>query len=85
MQDVDRPNHIQALSEPARARRPRVETKSLRVVPCSEGLNRIGRRRRRRRDIGQQPAIGPPEPEHAVGLSLHLVAFLVDGAVVSAT
>jgi hypothetical protein len=85
MQDVDRPNHIQALSEPARARRPRVEAKSLRVVPCSEGLNRIGRHRCWRRDIRQQPAIGAPEPQRAVGLSIYLVTLLVHRTMMSAT
>jgi hypothetical protein len=32
MEDVDRPAHIHALPEPAGARRPRVEAKTLRVV-----------------------------------------------------
>ncbi len=47
MQDVDRPCHVQALPEPARACRPRVEAKPLRVVPRPEGLDRIGGHRGR--------------------------------------
>jgi hypothetical protein len=54
-------------------------------VPRPEGLERIAEHGRRRRHLGQGPAVGPPEPERAVGLSIHLVALLVDGAVVSAT
>ena len=42
MQDVDRPAHVQALPEPARARCPRVEAQPLRVVLRAEGLDRIG-------------------------------------------
>src|SRR5881397_1504401 len=36
-QDVDRPAEIQALPEPARARRPRVQSEALGVVPRPEG------------------------------------------------
>jgi hypothetical protein len=42
MQDVDRPAHVEALAQPARARRPRVEAKPLRGVPRLEGSGRIG-------------------------------------------
>jgi len=67
MQDVDRPADIHALPQPERARRPRVQSKSLCVVPRPEGLNRISGHRDRRRDVGQQAAVRPPEPERAVG------------------
>ncbi len=67
MQDVDRPAEIQALPEPERARRPRVESEALRLVPRPEGLDRISGHRDRRRDVGQQAAVRPPEPERAVG------------------
>jgi hypothetical protein len=83
MQDVDRPAHIQTLSEPAWARRPRVEVQPLRVVPGSERLGRIRRHRRRRRNLEQGPAVGSPEPARAIGLSIDLVALLVDRAMVS--
>jgi len=85
MQDVDRPAEIQALPEPERARRPRVQSKSLCVVPCPEGLNRINGHRDRRRDVGQEAAVRPPEPERAVGLEFDVIAPLVDRAVVPAT
>jgi len=85
MQDADRPAHIQALPEPARARRPRVEAEPLRLVPRLEGLSGIGRHRDWRRNLGQGPAVRPPEPERAVGLSIDLVAFLVHRAVMPAT
>ncbi len=85
MQDADRPSDVQALAQPACARRPRVQAEPLRVVLGSESLGRIGGHYRGRRDIGQEPAVRPPEMERAVGLSIHLVAFLVDRAVVPAT
>jgi hypothetical protein len=85
MQDVERPGQIQALPQPVRARRPRVEAEPLRVVVGAEGLDRIGGHRGRRRDLGQGPAVRPPEPEGPVGLSRHGVALLVDRAVVPAT
>src|SRR6266545_2867006 len=85
MQDVDRPAEIQALPEPERARRPRVQSKSLCVVPRPEGLDRINGHRDRRRDVGQEAAVRPPEPERAVGLEVDLIALLVDRAVVPAT
>jgi len=85
MQDVDRPAHIQALPQPARACRPRMQPESQRVVLRPELLHRIGGHRGRRRDFGQGPAVRPHEPERAVGLPIDLVALLVDRAVVSAT
>ena len=85
MQNVDRPAHVQALSQPARHRRPRVNTKALRVVPRTERLDGIGRHRRRRRAFGQDPAVRPSEAKLAVGLSLQIVALFVDCAVVPTT
>jgi len=85
MQDVDRVDHIQALPEPGRACRPRVEAESLRVVLRPQGLDRIGGHHGRRRDLRYGPSIRPPEAEHAVGLSIDLIALFVDRAVVPAT
>jgi len=84
MQDVDRPAQIQMLPEPARARRPRVEAESQRLVLSPQALNWIRGQRDRRRDLGQGPAVGAPEPERTVGLSINLVTLLVDGAMVLA-
>jgi len=85
MQHTDRPAEIQALSQPGGTRRPRVELESLRGVPRPEGLDRIVRHCGRSRNLGQEPAVRPPEPERAVGLTVDLVALLVDRAVMPAT
>ena len=84
MQDVDRPDHIETLPQPTRTRRPRVEAEPRRVVPRPEDPNGIGGQRRRRRHLGQGPAVRPPEAERAVGLALDVVALLVHRAVVPA-
>ena len=84
MEDVDRPGQIQPLSEPARARRPRVEAKADRVVTSAERLDGITGYGGRRRHLGQRAAVWPPEPERPVGPARDLVALLVDGAVMSA-
>jgi len=85
VQDVDRPAEIQALPTPVRARRPRVESETLGVVQRPEGLDRVSGHRDRRRDVGQGAAVGPPEPERAIGLSIEVIALFVDRAVVPAT
>ena len=85
VQHVDRPDDIQAFPEPARARRPRVQFQSQGLVPRPERRDRIGGQRDRRRDVGQEAAVRPPEPERAVGLGIDAIALLVDRAVVPAT
>ena len=85
MQDIDRPADIQTLSLPARARGLRVEAEAVRDVCGPEHLDRIGRHPGRRRDLGQRPAIRPPELECAVRLSIDVIALLVDRPVVPAT
>ena len=85
MQDIDRPAHIEALPQPSRACRPSVQAQPLRVVPRSERADWIGRHGGRKRDFGQRPAVGPPEPERTVRLTIDLVALLVHRAVVPAT
>jgi hypothetical protein len=85
MQDVERVTQIEALAQPGRARRSRVQAEPLRVVLGAERLDRIGRHRGRRRDVGEQLAVRSPELKRAVGLSIDLIALLVDRAVVPAT
>ena len=85
MQDVDCPGEIQALPQPTGARRPRVKAEAPLLVLRPQSLDRIGGHRGWRRDLGEGPAVRPPEPEGTVGLSLHVVALLVDRAVVPAT
>src|SRR5713101_6924818 len=63
VQDVDRPPHIQSLSEPARTPRPRVHTNALRVVTDPERLDRISGHRSRRRYVRKWAAVWPPERE----------------------
>jgi hypothetical protein len=85
MQNVDDVAHVQALSQPPRGRRPRVQPKSLGIVSCAKDFNGIAGHLRRRRDLGQHPAVRPVEPQLAVRFSIDQVALLVDGAVVPAT
>jgi hypothetical protein len=70
VQNVESPAHIERLPHPARARRPRVKVEPGRLVPRSERLDGIVGHRRRRRDVG---------------LSFHLIALLVNGAVMAPT
>jgi hypothetical protein len=85
MQDVERVAHIQALAQPGRARRPRVQAEPLRLVLRPERLDRIGGHRGRGRDVREQLAVRSPELKRAVGLSLDLIALLMHRAVVPAT
>ena len=85
VQDVDRIAHIQALSQPPRARCALVQLQSRGVVRCPQCPHRIGGHRDWKRDIGQGAAVRPPEAEGAVGLSINALAFFVDRAVVSPT
>jgi hypothetical protein len=51
----------------------------------SQDFHRIAEYLRSRRDLGQKPAVRPAEAKLAVGLSIELVALLVDGAMVPTT
>ena len=84
MQDVDRPAHVQGLSQPPWSRRPRVNAEPLRLVLRPEGLDGIGGDRSGRRHLRQEPPVGAAEAELSIGLSLHLEALLVERAVVPA-
>ena len=85
MHDIDRVAHIQPLPQPARARRPRVEMKSLPLVLRAERPHRIGRHCYGRRNFGQEPAVRPPEPERFISLPLDVIPLLVNRAVMPAT
>lgn len=84
MQDVDRPADIEMLPQPTRRRGPRVQVEPGRIVPRSEDLHGIAAQFRRRRDLGQKPAVRTEEPKLAVRLSIELVALLMNGAVMPA-
>jgi hypothetical protein len=61
MQDIHRVGEIQALAQPGRARRPRVQAQPLRLVLRPQRLDRIRRHPGRRWNVGQQHAVRSPE------------------------
>jgi hypothetical protein len=83
MQNIDRPDDVQALVEPARRRGLRVQLKRRRLRP--EKLHRIAAHLRRRRDVRAQPAVGTAEAQPAIGQSIGLITLLVHRAMVPAT
>ena len=85
MHDVDRPTHVQTLSQPAWSRGPRVKAKPFRLVLRPQDIHRIARNLGRRRDLGQKLAVGAAELELAIRLPIDLVTLLVDSAVMAAT
>jgi hypothetical protein len=52
MQDVDRPDDVQRLAEPARSRRQRVQREPLRLMLCPESLHGVPTNLWGRRDWG---------------------------------
>ena len=85
VQHIDRPTHIQAFPEPAGARRPRSETKALRVVTRAERCDGITGHRGRCRHLRQRVAIRPLEPELAVWTARDLETLLVHRAMMPST
>ena len=85
VQDVDRIADIQAISRPARHRRPRVNGEPLNVVRREQRVDGIARRRGGRRNVRQRPAIRSAEAELSISLSLHLITVFVHRAVMAAT
>src|SRR5713101_5712423 len=85
MQDVDRPSHIQALPEPAGARRARVDANALRVMTRAESLDGITEHRSRQLHLRERAAVRPSELKRPVGPARDLVALLVHRAVMPAT
>ena len=62
-----------------------MELEPLRGVLRPERSRCVDRYRRRCQDVGQRPAIRPPELERAIRESLELEALLVHRAVMPAT
>jgi hypothetical protein len=62
-----------------------VHDKPLPIVSRSQDFQCIARHFRRTRDLAQKPSVRATEQQLAVGPSLELVAFLVNGAMVPAT
>ena len=77
MQHVNRPADVQAFPEPARACRPRVDMKTLRVVRRAKRLHGLRRHRERRWHLGHQPPIRSPELQRAIRAAGDRVSLLV--------
>jgi hypothetical protein len=84
VQDVDRVDHVQALTEPARRSCMRVQDTPFRIVQRAKKLDRLVRNRRRWGNVRQNPSVRAPELELAVGQSLEPIALLMHRAVVAA-
>ena len=85
MHDVDRIADVQPLAEPAGLRRLRVDVNAGGGIAFAKYCHGIIRYRWRRRDLGDDASVGPPEAELGVCLSLHLKPFFVNRAVVPTT
>jgi hypothetical protein len=85
VQDIDGPSHVQALPEPARARRPRSKSKALRVVTRAERRDWITGHRRRRRHLRQRVTVRPPKLQLSVGPARDLEALLMHRAMMPGT
>ena len=83
MQDIDRPAHVEPLSEPARRRRPGVDVKAVRLMPSSQRIGGLRRHCSRSRARGYQSAIRPAELQFASRLPLDLVALFMHRAVMT--
>src|SRR2546427_10490004 len=80
MENVDRPADIQALSEPAGARRSGVEAQTLSIVTPLESADRIGGPPGRRRGFRPGSALPPPEPKRAAGPAMNSEGLLAGRA-----
>ncbi len=86
MQDADRVPHVEPLSQPARHRGPRVQVDPVCLVARTQRVHGISKYRgQRRRDLGQDPTVRATEAKLAIRLSIELIAFFVNGAVMLAT
>src|SRR2546425_5079531 len=85
MQDADRVVHVEPFPQPARHRGPRVQVEPVRLVLCAQRVHGIARYRGRRRDLRQDLTVRATEAKLAIRLSIELIAFFVNGAVMPAT
>jgi hypothetical protein len=85
MQGVDRIADVEALTQPAKARRSHVDSHASRLVLFPYGLNRVSGNRWSRRYVGEDETVWSAESQLAVAQSLDLKSFLMDGAVVATT
>ena len=84
MQDVDRVADVESLSEPAGLRRPCVDVNAFSGISFAKHGDGISRYRRQRRAFDQRRAVGAPEIEFTIRLSLHLKPFFMNRPVVPA-
>ena len=85
MQDADRVAHVETLPQPARHRGSRVQVDPVCLVARTQRVHGIARYRGRRRDLRHDLTVRATEAKLATRLSIELIAFFVDGAVVPAT
>ena len=85
MQDVDRIADVEVPAVPIGDRCTRVDGDAVAGVRLPQRLDRIRGKHGRRRHIRDDAAIRPPKLESAIRPTTHLVALLVDRAVVTTT
>src|SRR5437879_2967028 len=85
MQDADRVADIETLSQPARHRGPRVQVDPVCLVARTQRMHGIARYRGRRRDLRHDLTVLATEAKLATRLSIEMIAFFVNGAVMPAT
>src|SRR5262245_30921874 len=83
MEDIHRVAQVQAVAQPSRRGRVRVDHDALRLVPGPDRLLGIGVEVGGRRHVRNRPAAGTPELEFAVRPAFHPEALLVHRAVVA--
>jgi hypothetical protein len=85
MEHINRVTDIKPLPSPTRSGGPRVHHDSGRIVLRSDIASRVRRCRRRSRHIRHDATIRPAEAKITIGLSMDLIALLVNRPVVAAT
>jgi hypothetical protein len=85
VEHVDRVAQVERLTPPVGYRCPGVQDQSILRVPRAHGRDRIRWHGGWRRNVRDDPVVGPPELKRAARLALDLVALFVDRPVVPAT
>ena len=85
MEHVDGVADVEAFSPPTRSCGPRAHDNPGRIVVCSDGADRVSRGLRWVGHIRYHATVRATEAQLTIGLSIHLIALLVDGAVMAAT
>jgi hypothetical protein len=85
MQHVDRVSDIEPLPLPTRRRGPRVHDNPRRIVVRFDGADGVSRSLRRAGHVRYDTTVRTAEAKLAIGLSIDLIALLVNSAVMAAT